>query len=148
MREFKSSWDFQVSEVFSLHLQALLRYEDRNSMRHGVEARLPYMDYRLVEHALSLLVGEKLKHPWQKWDLRKASHGLIPDAIAWRKDKMGFVAPDHHVVSALDKTAQHKIVQSQLIQSIVAGKLKDHASLPEVFRWRLHCLANWEEIFL
>lgn len=148
MHDFESTWDFQISEIYSLHLQALLRYEDRNSMKHAVEARLPYMDYRLVEHALTLPLGNKIRPPWQKWDLRNAAKDILPDNISWRKDKMGFVAPSHHVVTALDKTNEKTTQNSQLIQNVVSGKLGYLGKLPEIYRWRLHCLAMWEEVFL
>ena len=40
--------DLQIFEISKLQLPHLLRYEDRNSMRHSIETRLPFLDYRLV----------------------------------------------------------------------------------------------------
>jgi asparagine synthase (glutamine-hydrolysing) len=71
-------------------LPLYLRVEDRNSMAHGVEARLPFMDYRLV--ALAFEVGDemKMRGQWNKWILRSAMKGVIPEVVRLRVDKMGF----------------------------------------------------------
>ena len=41
-------------KIFINWLPSLLRYEDRNSMAYGIESRLPFLDYRLVEYCLNL----------------------------------------------------------------------------------------------
>ena len=41
--------DMQIHEIAGIQLPHLLRYEDRNSMRHSIETRLPFLDFRLVE---------------------------------------------------------------------------------------------------
>ena len=68
----------------------LLRYEDRNSMAFGIEARLPFLDYRIVEFALTMPDEYKISNGWQKYILRKAMHDL-PEKIRYRKDKKGFL---------------------------------------------------------
>ena len=72
----------------------LLRYEDRNSMAHSVEARLPFLDYRLVEFLCGLDAGQKIGDGETKRVLRRAMHGVIPPVIAQRNDKMGFSTPE------------------------------------------------------
>ena len=42
-------------------LPALLRYEDKNSMAFSIEARVPFLDYRLVEYAFSLSPSQKIR---------------------------------------------------------------------------------------
>jgi asparagine synthase (glutamine-hydrolysing) len=77
-------------------LPLYLRIEDRNSMAHSVEARLPFLDYRLVSMAFQLPPDWKLRGPWNKYVLREAMRGCIPDAVRTRAVKMGFAIPAAH----------------------------------------------------
>ena len=79
--------EFQKAELFSLKLPALLRYEDRNSMAWSIEARLPFLDYRLVELMVGLPQRFKLREGWTKHILRQTIDKHVPDAIAWRKNQ-------------------------------------------------------------
>jgi asparagine synthase (glutamine-hydrolysing) len=49
-----------LAEIMSASLPKLLRYEDRNSMAHSIEARLPFLDHRLVEFNLGLWDQHKI----------------------------------------------------------------------------------------
>jgi asparagine synthase (glutamine-hydrolysing) len=74
-------------------LPLYLRIEDRNSMAHSVEARLPFLDYRLVSLLFQLEAHWKLRGPWNKYVLREAMRGWIPESVRTRPDKMGFPVP-------------------------------------------------------
>ena len=74
-------------------LPALLRYEDRNSMAFGVEARVPFLDHRLVELACRLPDRLRVERGVTKVILREAMRGRVPDVVRNRRDKLGFVAP-------------------------------------------------------
>lgn len=71
-------------------LPLFLRVEDRNSMHHSVEARVPFLDYRLVEMAMRCPDHELMRGPWNKYLLRRAMRGRIPASVVNRIDKMGF----------------------------------------------------------
>jgi asparagine synthase (glutamine-hydrolysing) len=73
-------------------LPALLRYEDRNSMAHSIEARVPFLDHRLVELAFALPAAAKVRGAETKRLLRQAMKGVLPEAIRTRRDKLGFRA--------------------------------------------------------
>jgi asparagine synthase (glutamine-hydrolysing) len=75
-------------------LPELLRYEDRNSMAHSLEARVPFLDHRLVELAFSLPGGELIRDGRTKDVLRRALDGFLPPSVAARRDKLGFVTPE------------------------------------------------------
>ena len=75
-------------------LPELLRYEDRNSMAHSLEARVPLLDHRLVELAFSLPGDELIRGGETKSVLRRALSDLLPPAVAARRDKLGFVTPE------------------------------------------------------
>jgi asparagine synthase (glutamine-hydrolysing) len=75
-------------------LPELLRYEDRNSMAHSLEARVPLLDHRLVELAFSLPGDELIRRGETKSVLRRALADLLPPVVARRRDKLGFVTPE------------------------------------------------------
>src|SRR5919197_4136078 len=75
-------------------LPELLRYEDRNSMAHAIEARVPFLDYRLVELCFSLPGGELVGGGQTKAVLRRALADLLPPVVRERRDKLGFVTPE------------------------------------------------------
>lgn len=75
------------------HLPLYLRIEDRNSMAHSIEARLPFLDYRLVTLLFQLPDGWKLRGPWNKYIQRQAMQRLLPESVRSRRDKMGFPVP-------------------------------------------------------
>jgi asparagine synthase (glutamine-hydrolysing) len=70
-----------------------LRMEDRNSMAHSIEARMPFLDYRLVSLAFRLPPNWKMRGPWNKYILRQAMRERIPESVRNRSDKMGFSIP-------------------------------------------------------
>jgi asparagine synthase (glutamine-hydrolysing) len=72
----------------------LLHWEDRNSMAHSVEARVPFLDYRLVELSLGLPDQLKIDAGMTKIVLRQAMRGLLPEVVRMRADKLGFQNPE------------------------------------------------------
>ena len=74
-------------------LPIYLRVEDRNSMAHSIEARVPFLDHRLVELAFSLGREWKLRGALNKFVLREGMRGRIPESVRARRDKMGFPTP-------------------------------------------------------
>lgn len=80
--------------ILKTSLPALLRYEDRNSMAFSVEARTPFLDYRLVERAQALPSADLVRGGWTKAILREAMEGIVPDSVRWRRDKLGFATPE------------------------------------------------------
>ena len=97
-------------------LPMLLRYADRNSMAFSREARLPFLDYDLVDFCISLPDAYYIRNGWQKWILRESSRNIIPDKICWRADKVGYAAPlDHWLRDELKEWAYERITDSSLI---------------------------------
>lgn len=76
-------------------LPALLRFEDRNSMAHSVESRVPFLTPPLVDYVFRL-PEEYLISPdgTRKHIFRAALRGIVPDPILDRKDKIGFITPE------------------------------------------------------
>jgi asparagine synthase (glutamine-hydrolysing) len=84
----------QLDDILTDTLPQLLRMEDRSSMAFSLEARVPMLDHNIVELGLSLPDHLKVNHGWSKFAVRQAVAGLIPDAVRFRKTKLGFAAPD------------------------------------------------------
>ena len=62
-------------------------------MAFSIEGRYPFLDYRIVEWALSLPPEMNLRQGWNKLLLREALGHALPPAIQWRRSKVGFVTP-------------------------------------------------------
>jgi asparagine synthase (glutamine-hydrolysing) len=76
-------------------IPALLHYEDRNSMAYSIEARVPFLDHRLVEFALAVPADQKIRGPETKVYMRRAlqNQNVLPDEVVNRKDKLGYPTP-------------------------------------------------------
>ena len=74
-------------------LPTLLRNYDRYSMANGIEVRMPFMDYRLVNFAFSLPWESKVNGGRTKSILRDAMKGILTDEVRLRKTKIGFNTP-------------------------------------------------------
>ncbi|HZW51485.1 MAG TPA: asparagine synthase C-terminal domain-containing protein, partial [Rudaea sp.] len=78
---------------FKCLLPALLQVEDRMSMAHGLESRVPLLDHPLVEFLATVPADIKFSGGRMKHLLKLAYRDTLPAAIADRRDKMGFPVP-------------------------------------------------------
>jgi asparagine synthase (glutamine-hydrolysing) len=89
----ESYFDAMTHFDFKTLLPALLHVEDRMSMAHGLESRVPFVDTDVVEFAATLPADVKFREGRLKHSLKEATKGFLPSAIADRRDKMGFPVP-------------------------------------------------------
>jgi asparagine synthase (glutamine-hydrolysing) len=66
-------------------MQTLLDRKDRMSMYNGLEVRVPFCDYRIVEYLYSVPWEFKDYKSYEKGLLREAVKDILPDEILWRK---------------------------------------------------------------
>ena len=96
IRSEKPSADFLERMIyleFKLRLvELLLMRVDKITMSTSIEARVPYLDHKLVEFTMNIPTSLKIKDGIPKYIMKEAVRGLIPDEIIDRK-KMGFGAP-------------------------------------------------------
>ena len=78
---------------FKCLLPALLQVEDRMSMAHGLESRVPLLDHPLVEFAATVPADIKFEGGNMKQLLKQVFAPEIPKEILNRRDKMGFPVP-------------------------------------------------------
>jgi len=103
----------QIEDIQQWSIPSLLRYEDRNSMGHGLETRLPFMDFRLVEFALALPERLKIRNGFGKWALRKATVSLVPDIVRLSRKKRGFDVTQAWISGGIGKSLRARIKGSQ-----------------------------------
>ena len=141
--------DLQELELFTTNLQALLRYEDKNSMRHGIETRLPFIDYRSVETALNLDIDKKISNGWTKIELRRICEKYLSKNIAWRKHKLGFNAPDRSWLQTIIPEINQEINNSKILKKFIEpSQLKNHPVAGTwTITWRIYNVAMWERIY-
>jgi len=139
----------QALEVETTTLPSLLRFEDKNSMAFSIEARLPFLDYRLLERSIALPADRKLRDGWTKWILRQAMSDLLPHDIAWRRNKIGFGAPDDLWLSRHMERMVEAVRRSDLIRRFcnMDRLLPRFGALTRKNQWQLYSLALWEREF-
>jgi asparagine synthase (glutamine-hydrolysing) len=80
--------------TYASNLQMLLHWEDRNSMAHSIEARVPFLDHPLVEFNLALGNDHKIVCGDTKRVLRRGMRDILPRRVRERRDKLGFATPE------------------------------------------------------
>lgn len=89
----ESYFDMMTHFDFKTLLPGLLQVEDRMSMAHGLESRVPFLDHEIVEFAATMPSDIKFKDGTLKKILLDVVDGDLPEVITARKNKMGFPVP-------------------------------------------------------
>ena len=141
--------DLQNLEIFSTNLPLLLRYEDKNSMRHSIETRLPFIDYKTLETALSINSKHKVHNGWSKFILRQSVIGVIPEEAIWRKNKLGFNPPESSWFNEISNDMEIAVRNSSILSEICNMKklMSKYSKMNNHLRWRLYNIAIWEKIY-
>jgi asparagine synthase (glutamine-hydrolysing) len=148
--------DLSIAQLTASNLQMLLHWEDRDSMAHSIESRVPFLDHRLVEFALGLPDEYKLANGVTKRVLRQAMRGILPDPVRNRMDKLGFVTPEEiwlreqapnffreRLIFAIDRS--RGIIKAdalKMFEEIVDGARPFNFAI-----WRLISFGEWLERF-
>jgi asparagine synthase (glutamine-hydrolysing) len=82
-------------------------------MAHSVEARLPFLDYRLVSFVFKSATQWKMRGPWNKFLLRQAMRQRIPESVRTRVDKWGFPVPQGKWISGAWYNLLQELLESQ-----------------------------------
>ena len=135
--------------TIEMGLEELLRYADRNSMAHGREVRLPFLNHELVEFVFSLPSPLKMHEGWTKFLLRKAMNHKLPDEIVWRKEKVGFEPPqktwmEDHTVQDYIHEAKKKLANAGILtKNALNNKIEPMAAHADKnYDWRYLCAAQ------
>jgi asparagine synthase (glutamine-hydrolysing) len=134
---------------FQYKLEHLLRMEDRISMAFSLEARVPYLDYRLIEYLLGVSGDLKIKLGETKYLQKEALGRYTVDAILSRKDKIGFGTPRDEWM--LTDGWQRLTEQNyNYLNESFSGVFKKDTKLPKkgFDRWKINNLATWKNVFM
>ncbi|HKZ34415.1 MAG TPA: asparagine synthase (glutamine-hydrolyzing) [Patescibacteria group bacterium] len=128
----------------------LLLKTDRMTMAHGLEARVPFLDHRLVEFATRLPSSLKLRGRTDKYLERRVAEQILPKEIAQR-EKHGFDVPlkqfqplAKYIISKKSTKNRGWFVPEKIIE--VAYGTKDNIQRQQMFS--LLVLEIWAQIFL
>lgn len=144
-----------LKDFTDTRLKMYLKYEDRSSMWHSIEARTPLADdHRLVEYVFGLPGTVKIHNGINKHLLREAARKYLPSEIKNRKDKLGFVTPIDQWMKQAQKQSLD-LLDSSVSDFIDVKKIKNdpgkffnitnHAEGVRVFR--MISFAVWKKMF-
>ena len=148
--KFKNCFELQKSELFHSNLPPLLRYEDRNSMAFSIETRVPFLDYKLVEKAMQIPLEGKIDKGYTKYVLRKAMQEDMDEEVIFRKNKLGFAAPqknwldklsDEFIEKYLSDFKSLKYFNKKEIEKIFKEKINDE------MRWKFLSIELWLDVY-
>lgn len=140
-------------DMIQVNLVALLHYEDRNSMTYSIESRVPFLDYRLVEHIFSLPSTYKLRAGVTKAVMRDALRGAMTEKVRRRYSKLGFAAPGSVWIRSNKPYFREELRKacealSDIVdaQRMLARFDEDNAGQDDLV-FRLIILAHWMHVF-
>jgi asparagine synthase (glutamine-hydrolysing) len=143
--------------TFVSNLQLLLHWEDRNSMAHSVEARVPFLDHPLMEFSLMLGNEHKFSGAETKRVLRLAMHDVVPEKVRLRTDKIGFATPEQSWFRTRLKGAIRDGVEATLVRfpglfnasgtRQYAAEMLDGSRSVDFALWRIVNLGLWGDRF-
>jgi asparagine synthase (glutamine-hydrolysing) len=148
-----SYFDLMTRFDFKTLLPALLHVEDRVSMAHGLESRVPFLDHRLVELLATVPSNIKFEGGKLKKLLKDSLGHHLPRRVLDRTDKMGFPVPltewlqgdirDFvHDVFTSQKARERELVDNLLVLGKVQGEAKYGRNI-----WGMLCLELWQREF-
>jgi len=99
-----------VRKLKSLHKYDCLR-ANKSTSAWGVEARVPFLDIDFLEYAMNIDPKDKMttKDRMEKWILRKAFEGYLPDEILWRQKEQFSDGVGYSWIDTLKATAASKV---------------------------------------
>ena len=150
-----ATWCLAMTHASNLPM--LLHWEDRNSMAHSIEARIPFLDHPLVEFSLALGNTHKFAGPETKQVLRRAMAATLPPSVRDRRDKIGFATPEADWLrgslrdtarEAVEDTLRHfpGMVAAEPARRL-AGEVLDRGGAGGAALWRIISLGIWGKVF-
>ena len=164
----RSAWRDRMSGLSNLHehqwadlrhwsLPVLLRYQDRNSMAHGVEARVPMVDHEFVESALTMPEAFFFHQGMTKRLLVEGLENRLPHTLRTRRTKLGFDTPQAAWMRGdLGVELEHRVQCCDRLDTLIDRRAASQAfqryrqgdkTIPHFALFRIACLAIWLERF-
>lgn len=151
----ESYFDCMTHFDFKTLLPALLHVEDRMSMAHGLESRVPFLDHPLIELAATIPSDVKFTNGRLKNVLKNSLGSLLPESVLLRTDKMGFPVPLHEWLKrpgivkefVFDTLSCQKAITRDLVDNrkVLLGLEREARFGRKI--WGLLCLELWQQTF-
>lgn len=137
-------------------MQALLHFEDRDSMAFSIESRVPFLDYELVEAIFEMQFEHKIRKGITKSVLRDGLKGILPEKIRTRYSKLGFTTPEDKWIN--ENYEQYKkeleaacdalnpLLDKQQVMAWF-DKNKGKVARGNFMIWRIICAGRWAKLF-
>ncbi|MFA9375913.1 MAG: asparagine synthase (glutamine-hydrolyzing) [Lachnotalea sp.] len=146
---FKTIEGAQMAELKKF-ISHLLRYEDRNSMAHSIEARVPFLETKFVEETLMIPNEFKLRDGWTKAMLREFMKDKMPMEVVYRKNKLGFSVPQQAWLNELND-----YFKEYLLEKSLSSKYFDVDYIKKIFdnktnsdlRFKFIMVESWMRVF-
>ena len=144
--------EMQVHDILKGTLPNWLFQTDQNAMMHGVEARSPLLDYRLIKY-LNLKDSEKFNNGLNKFSLRKAIPAGMDTTVLSRRDKQGFRYSGPKLYADNATAIVSSIAGSQLLREfvdvdrLVGDARANNGNVNSYFMLRLLSVAMLEETY-
>lgn len=112
--------EHRKADLLHWSLPVLLRYEDRSSMAHSIEARVPLIDHELVEHAMRIPSQHLFARGQSKSVFREAMRDFLPPSIRTRRTKMGFAsAQQTWMTSEFGDLVRTRVRESEVLKELI-----------------------------
>jgi asparagine synthase (glutamine-hydrolysing) len=151
----KSFKDLSRDMVDRINLPMLLRFEDRNSMAFGVEARVPFVDHELMEFALTLPESFLLRDGNTKSVLRDSVTDCLPPTVSQRRDKIGFQTSEKGWLASHSSDIMHDFDElGERAGNLLTTSTRDFieksltgSGTAYLASWRMFVLLRWMKVF-
>jgi len=133
-------------------LPQLLRYDDKITMAHSIECRVPFLDTAVATLAFALPPWLKVSGGWRKVVLRRAMEGLLPPSVQWRRAKLPFGMPYDRWLGALRPALGSRILDGPAVRdgwldrAAVERRLAAPKGPGTQALWRWLWLTTWLEL--
>ena len=156
-QEFPSGTFRNQSEsmIQNSSLPKLLHWEDRTSMAHSIESRVPFLDHKLVEFCLSLPSSFKCQGGVTKRILRSSLCDLLPAPIVGCLQKTGFGAPEEEWLRSNGQALRDEciagarllphILSLRGVELLINNFLSGGSYDPVI--WRIFTFSIWVRVF-
>ena len=136
-------------------LPKLLHWDDRTSMSHSIESRVPFLDHKLVEFCLSLPPSFKFQGGVTKRILRSSLCDLLPARIVGRLQKTGFGAPEEEWLRSNGQALRDECIAGARLSphifslrgvELLLNNFLSGGSYDPVI-WRIFTFSIWARVF-
>ena len=145
-----------ILDQLKCNLSMLLHYEDRNSMAHSIESRVPFMDPHLARCAFRMPIDHKLRNGITKYVVREGLKDVLPEKIRTRYSKLGFVTPEDQWINNNREAFRKEIMDAAEALSPLLDKdrvkawcdrIDGNVKRRDFIPWHIICAGHWVKLF-